>query len=334
MQQMLPLPRFDGWFAASGALCTSPSPHETSAVPPIGETGLVHDAPALQGRGDPKMKTVAFVNKKGGVGKSSCVMHLGGVLAKKGLRTLVVDCDPQASLSQGLLGPQSALALHPFRTLAALYDDECPGNIRDLVMGIGRSSLALIAGHDKMTDFNVPRPWRTGADQFILRDALADLGDDFDICLLDCPPHIQACAWSALVAADGAVIPAQCEDFGIQGVSMIQDSIDHARSTANSRLVLLGFLPTMFVKTLKIHIDYAADLRSLYGPDVFEAVVPAAKDFKEAVTLQKTITEHKPRSAAALAIEAVAGELLTRIDARCGLVHRAPSTPVIERIGA
>ena len=280
------------------------------------------------------MKTVAFVNKKGGVGKSSCVMHLGGALASKGLRTLVVDCDPQASLSQGLLGPRVALDLRPALTLAGLYDEDAPRAMVDLVMEIGRPRLALVAGHDRMTDFNVPKPWTTGADQFILRDALDEVDDDFDICLLDCPPHIQACAWSALVAADGAVIPAQCEDFGIQGVSMIQDSIDLARSAVNSRLALLGFLPTMFVKSLKIHKDYAADLRALYGDDVFESVVPAAKDYKEAVTLQRTITEHKPHSAAAVAIEAVRDELLARLAARCGLVHRAPAIVAVERIGA
>jgi chromosome partitioning protein len=262
------------------------------------------------------------------------VMHLGGAFARRGMRTLVVDCDPQASLSQGLLGPRMALDLHPSRTMAGLYEEDSGASAVDLIMEVGPPGLALIAGHDRMTDFNLPRPWTTGADQFILRDALAEVSEHFDLCLLDCPPHIQACAWSALVAADGAVIPAQCEDFGIQGVSMIQDSIELARSTVNSRLALLGFLPTMFVKTLKIHIDYASDLRALYGDDVFSAVVPAAKDYKEAVTLQKTITQHKPRSAAAKAIEAVADELLARLEARCGLVHGAPSEISAERIGA
>jgi chromosome partitioning protein len=185
-----------------------------------------------------------------------------------------------------------------------------------------------------MTDFNLPRPWTTGGDQFILRDALAEVAADLDVCLLDCPPHIQACAWSALVAADGVVIPAQCEDFGVQGVSMIQDTIAHARRTANSKLKLLGFLPTMFVKTLKIHIDYAADLRAIHGEDVFEKVVPAAKDYKEAVTMGKCVTEFKPRCAASVAIEEVRDELLARLEARCGLVHSAPAEAVAERIGA
>ncbi len=280
------------------------------------------------------MKTVAFVNKKGGVGKSSCVMHLGGALSRMGLRTLVVDADPQASLSQGLLGPAAGLALDWRRTLASLFEEEGGGAMSDLVMDIGRPRLALVAGHDRMTDHNVPKPWMTGPDQFILRDALGEVAGEFDICLIDCPPHIQACAWSALVAADGVVVPAQMEDFGIQGVSMILDSIDRARALVNSRLTLLGLLPTMVVRTLSIHSNYGADLRAAYGTDVFEAVVPAAKDFKEAVTLGKAVSEYRPRCAAAKAIEAVAAELLSRVEARCGMVSGQPSRLGAERIGA
>lgn len=270
------------------------------------------------------MKTIAFVNKKGGVGKSSCVMHLGAELARRGLRTVLADVDSQASLSQGLLG-REALELHPSRTLAGLYDG---GGVAmaDLLLDVGRPNLVLIPGHDRMTHYNVPDPWTTGEDQFILRDGLAEIADDFDICLLDCPPHVQFCAWSALLAADSVVLPAQLEDFGIQGVAAILDSIDHARSAGNPRLRLLGILPTMVVKSLSIHATYGADARAAFGDDVFEAVVPASTDFKVAVTMRKGVCEYKPRSLASRAIVAVADELLARYDARCGvLVSGAPS---------
>jgi chromosome partitioning protein len=285
------------------------------------------------------VKTVAFVNRKGGVGKSSCVMHLGGALSRRGIRTLLVDVDPQASLSQGLIGPKGALELHPTRTLAGLYEEGAGIAMPELVLEIGRPNLALVAGHDRMTHFNVPDPWTTGEDQYILRDGIAELGDAFDLALLDCPPHIQMCAWSALVAADGVVIPAQLEDYGVQGIAAIQDSLDHARAVANPRLALLGFLPTMVQKALSIHTTYDADLRAAYGDDVFAATVPAAKDYKEAVTLRKSVGEYKPRSAASRAIEAVADELLARLDARCGamiagsLVSGSPGGEMVERKG-
>jgi chromosome partitioning protein len=110
---------------------------------------------------------------------------------------------------------------------------------------------------------------------------------------------------------------------------MIQDSIDHARAVANPRLALLGFLPTMVVKTLSIQTNYAADLKAAYGDDVFEAVVPAAKDFKEAVTLRKSVIEYKPKCAASKAIVAVADELLRRLDERSGRARGAGPDAVV-----
>jgi chromosome partitioning protein len=270
------------------------------------------------------VKTIAFVNKKGGVGKSSCVMHLGGTLARRGLRTLLVDVDSQASLSQGLLG-REALEMHPSGTLAGLYDG-AGASMAGLVQEIGRPRLALVAGHDRMTHFNVPDPWTTGEDQFILRDGLAEVAGDFDLCLLDCPPHVQFCAWSALVAADGVVVPCQLEDFGIQGVAAILDSLDHARTVANPRLRLLGILPTMVAKSLSIHVSYGEDARAAFGDDVFEATVPASTDYKVAVTLRKAVVEHKPKSLAAKSMAAVADELIARLDARTGsLVSGSPA---------
>jgi chromosome partitioning protein len=333
MQPSLNIPSSRPWYPARGTPCTADPAHQPSPADPIATHGVVHGVPArLPERR--KMKTIAFVNKKGGVGKSSCVLHIGGALAKRGISTLVCDVDPQASLSQGLMSRPDLLAMSPRDTISALFEEDGSASIRDLIRDVGIPNLGLLPGHDRMTAFNVPFPWTTGEAQYILRDALADVADDWSVCLLDCPPHIQACAWSALVAADAVVLPAQLEDFGIQGVSAIMDSIDHARGTANPRLALLGLLGTMVNPRLKIHIDYAADLRAAYGDDVFDAVVPMSTDYKVAVTARKTIVEFKPRSAAAKAIEAVTDEMLARFDARCGAVHGVPSDLGTERIGA
>ena len=138
-----------------------------------------------------------------------------------------------------------------------------------------------------MTAFNVPNPWETGDDQFILRDALAEVGSDFDLCLMDNPPHVQFCGWSSLVAADGVVVPAQLEDFGIQGVAAILDMIDQCHELANPRLRLLGILPTMVDRRLAIHAGYRVDANEAFGDDLFREVIPASTDFKTAVTLHR-----------------------------------------------
>jgi chromosome partitioning protein len=261
-------------------------------------------------------RTVAFLNQKGGVGKTSTVHHLGGTLARRGLKVLVVDADPQASLTQGLLGPDAAEDLDPRATIAAILDDSCAVAVRDLVRPTSFANLSLLAGSEAAQHYNRPDPWDSGLAQFSLRDALSDAADGFDIVLIDCPPHIQFWAWSALVAADGVVVPLQAEDYGAQGLKAIRRNIARVQADANPRLKLVGYLVTMYNKALSVHVTYDGYLRQLHGDDVFAATVPLAKDYKEAVTYRKPIVEYKPRSAPAKAIAALADEFLARLDAR------------------
>ena len=108
--------------------------------------------------------------------------------------------------------------------------------------------------------------------QFALRDALAEASARGSTsCLIDCPPHIQMWAWSALVAADGVVVPVQPEDYGAQGLKAIRRTIARVRSEANAGLALVGYLVSMFNKALSVHVTYEGYLRELHGPDVFTA---------------------------------------------------------------
>ena len=255
------------------------------------------------------MHTVAFLNRKGGVGKTSSVHHLAGCLAKRGLRLLLVDADPQSSLTQGLLGPNATWELNKRQTIASLFED---GEVEDVVRPIS-NWIALIPGSPTMDDHNELRPWKTGDDQYVLRNAFRAIQPEYDLCLIDCPPQVDLCSWSALVAARWVVVPLQAEDYGAQGVPSILEAIDHVKTTANPDLAVLGYLLTMFDKRLAVHITYEERLRGLYHEDVFVASIPLAKDFKEAVTLRKTVTEYKPRGAAAKAMEAFTDEFLARI---------------------
>jgi chromosome partitioning protein len=267
-------------------------------------------------------RTVAFLNKKGGVGKTSTCHHLSGALAQAGRKVLLVDADPQASLTQGLFGPEVARAIPPHETIAALFDDAGGPPVAELVRPTEVPGVHLLPGSEAMEDLNVTRPAGTGALQYALRDAVAEAGGPFDLVLIDCPPNVQLCSWAALVAADGVVVPLQAEDYGAQGLVAVRRSILQVQAETNPDLVLLGYLVTMFNKSLGVHTTYDADLRAVYGADVFSAVVPLAKDFKEAVILRKPVGRYKPRSAAAKAVAAVAEELLGRLDGRVGNASR------------
>jgi chromosome partitioning protein len=124
------------------------------------------------------------------------------------------------------------------------------------------------------------------------------------------------------VAADGAVVPLQAEDYGAQGLVAIRRSLGRVKAEANPDLRLIGYLITMFNKTLGVHVSYEADLRQIYGDDVFTTVIPLAKDFKEAVILRQPVGVYKRRSVAAKVIAGLADELLARLDDRIGTGQR------------
>jgi chromosome partitioning protein len=262
------------------------------------------------------VQTIALLNQKGGVGKTSCAHHLAGALATMGKRVLLVDNDPQASLTQGIFGPAATATLDPGATVAALYAgwDPLPSHV---VKPTGFPRIDLIPGGEGATRYNVPEPheseWRT---QECLRAFLGDLPEPYDLCLIDCPPNLHLCSWAALVASNALIVPVQPEDYGAQGLDPVQRSIARVRSGPNPGIALLGFLVTMWNPRLAIHKLYDSLLREQYGPAVFTATMPYATHFKEAIAERKTIAGYKPKSAAAKAMTALAGELLERLDSK------------------
>jgi chromosome partitioning protein len=272
--------------------------------------------------------TISFINRKGGCGKTSSVFHLGGCLSLQHRRSvLLIDADPQASLTQGFFGSDAAGRLPKHETLAALFDDAREPKHEEMIKPTGIKGLSIVAASPQLDQYNVPVPQLTGdldgefkdfltkhtvRLQRSLAEFLQEVGHHFDLVLIDCPPNLQLCSWSALLASDYVVVPVQPEDFGAQGIIHVQKVIDLAIEKYNPRLRLLGYLVTMHQKRLRVHTVYNRQLREMYGNQVFKATVPAQKDYKESVTLHQPVTQYHPRSKAGLSIEAVAAELLER----------------------
>jgi chromosome partitioning protein len=253
---------------------------------------------------------VVVLNRKGGVGKTSTCFHLSGTLARMGRRVLLVDCDPQANLSEGLLGAQVE-GLPPDRTIAALYGDAFLPDPRALIVPTPIEGVDLLPGSEAMEDYSEPRP-AGHRSQGVLREFVDEVRGDYGVILLDCPPSLTLASWSAMVAADGVLVPVMPEDFGAQGLKKINRALALVRAEANPSLRLLGILVSQCNPKLAIHAAYVDQLRAAYGESVFTATIPIAADFKLAVTAGKPVGMLKPRSAAAKAIAALAEELLAR----------------------
>jgi chromosome partitioning protein len=258
---------------------------------------------------------ITMLNQKGGVGKSSTTFHLGGTVAKLGRRVLIVDNDPQSSLTQGLIGPDATTQLPPGETIAALYRGE-PVYPSSLVRPTAFENLYLLPGSEHAGTFNRPHPhtepWEL---QVCLVEALGDLRPQYDLIMVDCPPTLQMASWAALAASDGLIVPVQPEDYGSQGLVAVRRSIDLVRETINPKLRTIGLLITMYNGRRAVHQLYDKTLRQLYGDEVFATTIPHTADIPEATMLRRPIAWHKPRGATAKVMEALAAELLARLEA-------------------
>lgn len=261
------------------------------------------------------MTTIAFLNRKGGVGKTSCCHHLAGAYALAGQRVLLVDADPQASLTQGLLGTSAAIPAE--RSIVSAFAGWL--DAREVVQtvpfpvrrGMPALGVELIAGHAAAAEHNSSRPDRAGDAQTALRDWLRPLAHRYDLVLVDCPPNLQLLSRAAIVAADGVVVPLQPEDYGAQGIAAVTREVAAVQAGLNPRVRLLGYLLTM-VQRNSLHAAYAAKLREIHGRGVFAADVPRATALAEAVVARQPIGVWRPHGKPAAAIAAVADEVLDR----------------------
>jgi chromosome partitioning protein len=258
------------------------------------------------------MPVITVLNQKGGVSKTSTCHHLAGTLAQMGRRVLLVDNDPQSSLTQGLWGPSVALSVDPAETIAAVYSGEAFAE--RIVKPSGVPGVDLVPGSVRSTRHNVPVPYEADWDaQVCLRTFLEDIRDGYDLVMIDNPPNLHLCSWASLVASDFLLIPTQPEDYGAQGLADVRGSAAMVQAGPNPGLILLGYLLTMVSPRRTVHQLYEERLRAAYGSDVFEARVPEAADFVEAIARRLPISLYKPKGASSKAVGALAVELERRI---------------------
>lgn len=261
------------------------------------------------------MAVITVLNLKGGVGKTTTCHHLAGTLSLSGKRVLLVDNDPQASLTQGFLGPAMTRALNPANTLAAVYtgDEPFPGQV---IRPAGVPGVDLLPGSYAAADFNIPRPFEAPFElQACLREFLSEVRAGYDLVLIDCPPTLSLCSWAALVASDFLVTPLKPEDYGAQGIAFVRDAVALVQSGPNPSLRLLGYLLTLATPRKTVHQLYEESLRGEYGDLVFRTRVLEAVHYVAALNRRLPVAQYKPKSAAAQVMRELADELCERLAA-------------------
>ena len=255
---------------------------------------------------------ISIINQKGGCAKSSTCFHMAGHFAKSGFRVLLIDADPQGSLSQAFFGPAAVESTPKEATLAAAFDSEVfVDSIDDLAMKTAFEGIEIVPANLHLAKFNVPEPLETGMRQFAL-STLVESANSFDIVLIDCPPNLYQCSWNALLASDFVAIPLNADDFGVQGFRAVQQAIESAQQF-NPELKLLGQFLTKFDRRVGIHREFETTLRRVYGNQVFATVIQEASAFKMAVAARKPVAYYSSWSRATRQTKHLAIEFLERI---------------------
>ncbi|WP_020495682.1 ParA family protein [Sciscionella marina] len=280
-------------------------PREESALGPTGRPRrVIPEPPLLDGHGPARV--LAMCNQKGGVGKTTSTINLGAALTEFGRRVLLVDFDPQGALSVGL-----GVAPHQLdHTVYNVIMDKGT-QVSDVVLRTSVEDMDLLPSNIDLSAAEVQLVAEVGREHTLLR-VLGPVLNHYDYILVDCQPSLGLLTVNALTAADGVVIPLECEFFSLRGVALLIDTIEKVQERLNPKLQITGILATMFDPRTVHSREVMARVVEAFGDTVFDTVINRTVRFPETTVAGEPITTWSPRSAGAKAYRALAREVISR----------------------
>lgn len=253
-------------------------------------------------------KVIAFSNQKGGVGKTTTCVNLAAYTARAGKRVLVVDMDPQGNAS-------SALGFFERKDKKSVYevlvgDIEAAGAVKKTEtegLDIITSSGDLAGAELELAQVMIGR-------ERVLDEKIEAVKEGYDFVFIDCPPSLGLLTVNSLAAADGVVVPIQCEYFALEGLSQMMNTIKLVKKFLRPAIEVEGVVITLYDGRAKLSKGVVGEIEKVFGDKVYQTKIPRNVRLAEAPSYGKPVSDYDPKCAGAQAYEKLAEEFLRRIN--------------------
>jgi chromosome partitioning protein len=273
---------------------------------------------SLLNQGDVLARIIAIANQKGGVGKTTTAVNLAASMAAAGQKVLLIDTDPQGNATTAIGFPKDPSRKTLYNTLILAEP------ISHVILRTQIDGLDIVPSDRNLVGATVELVGSENR-EYRLKKALEQVLDNYSFVIIDCPPALDFLTLNALVASNSVLVPIQCEYFALEGVSELLDTLMRIRRTLNPDLAIEGIVMTMHDERTTLSRQVTSDLRSFFGAQVFETIIPRNVRLAEAPSHGKPISIYDNSSSGAKAYEKLAMEVVTngqkRLRAGAGSVN-------------
>lgn len=250
-------------------------------------------------------RTIVIANQKGGVGKTTTAINLSASLAELGQKVLIIDMDPQGNTTSGV-GVEKDEKEY---TVYELLLGEC--SMEDSLTESVCENLTVVPSNINLAAAEIELIG-TENKEFILRDAVSSIKEQYDFILIDCPPSLNVLTINAMCAADTVLVPIQCEYYALEGLSQLMHTIELVRERLNPELEIEGVVFTMYDARTNLSLEVVENVKENLNQNIYKTIIPRNVRLAEAPSYGMPITKYDAKSSGAESYRMLAEEVIHR----------------------